>query len=270
MKAIEDRGGVGRCVAVAALLLWTAVPAGAQDVSEVPAPALLKPDVLLSVGRLVEGDLDPPVVVGSEAEGRVEDRSLTVFDRIYVPSVIDGRALAVEDRVRTFRIRRLVVDPVTGAPMGRVLVPTGVAVVDSLAGEVAVARIETAFVDVQVGDGVERVGEADTTAVPTRTVAGVTGYLIAFQGDEALHPPYEVMFLRLPAVNALGPGAAVEIHEPGEERDGLRLPDARIGRAMVVRVDGDVAAAILYDLRRSDAGPGDPFRSVELEASRRR
>lgn len=270
MTTIEDRGGIGRCVAVAALLLWTAAPVGAQDLSEVPVPALLKPDVLLSVGRLVEGDLDPPVVLGSEAEGRVEERSLTVFDRIYLPSVIDGRALAVDDRVRTFRVRRLVVDPVTGAPMGRVLVPTGVAVVDSLAGEVAVARIENAFVDVQVGDGVERVGVADTTAVPTRAVAGVSGYLIAFQGDEALHPPYEVMFLRLPRVNALGPGASVEIHQEGEERAGLRMPDVRIGRAMVVRVDGDVATAILYDQRRSDASPGDLFRGVDLDASRHR
>lgn len=262
MATIEDRRGFGRCAALAALLLWVVTPAGAQDAVEVPVPALLKPDVLLSVGRLVEGDFDPPVVLGSQTEGSEEDRSLTVFDRIYLPPVIDGRAMEVGDRVRTFRIRRVVTDPVTGAPMGRVLAPTGVAVVDSLADEVAVARIESAYAPVQIGDGVERVTVADTTATPTGSVAGVTGYVVAFQDDEGLHPPYEVAFLRLPGIDALGPGAAVEVYQAGEERSGRRMPDVRIGRAMVVRVQGDVAATILHDLRHSEVDRGDPFRSV--------
>lgn len=248
---------------MAALWLSFAAPVGAQEEAvEVPVPALLKPDVLVSVGRIVESDFDPPFVLGSEKEGAIEDRSLTVFDRIYVPIVIEGRSLAVGDRVRTFRLLEQVVDPAVGMPVGRILVPTGVALIDSLAREVAVATIEHAFRPVELRDGVERLSPADTIAVDGGAVAGVSGYVLAFEKAGGLYPPYDVVFLRLPSAGALGPGAAVEIYRPGETRAGRRLPDIRVGRAMVVRVHGDIATSILYDLRRSDLAPGIPFRSL--------
>ncbi|MDX1660801.1 MAG: hypothetical protein R3326_03330 [Gemmatimonadota bacterium] len=268
MTAARDgrtRRGATRALLALVVAAGCVAPARAQEPVEVPVPALLAPEVLLSVGRLVEGELDPPVVLGSAKEGTVEERSLTVYDRIYVPRIVDGRPLAVDDRIRTFRIRRQVIDPVLGVPIGRVLAPTGTAVVDSLAGDVAVARIDEAFAPVLIGDGLERLSPADTTALRAGSIAGVTGYVIAFQGEEELHPPYDIGFLRLPSPNAVGPGAAVEVFEPGQERAGRTLPAERIGRAMVVRVDGDVAAAIFYDLRRSDLDPGDPFRTVVPE-----
>lgn len=263
--SIAPRRTRRRSLVLAVSGLCLAAPLAAQESTEAPVPALLKPHVLVSVGRIVDGSFDAPVVLGSEKEGAIEDRSLTVFDRIYVPVVIEGRALAAGDRVRTFRLEERVVDPAVGMPVGRILVPTGVAVVDSLAGEVAVATIERAFAAVELGDGVERLDSADTLAVDGGSVAGVTGYALAFQKVGGLHPPYDVAFLRMPSAGALGPGATVELYRAGETRAGRRLPDIRVARAMVVRVHGDVAAAIVYDLRRSDLAPGIPFRSVDPE-----
>lgn len=253
-----------RAAGIVLLGLIVATPAAAQEATAPPVPALLRPDALLSVGRLVDPDLDPPLVLGSEKEGTIRDRSLTVFDRVYVPLVVDGRPLEPGDRLRTFRLRHRVVDPVTGAPAGRVLDPTGVVVVDSLAREVAVARIEHAFGAVQVGDGIEAVSPADTMAlesVPARS--GVEGYVLGFQAAKELHPTYDVAFLRLGSPAALAPGATVHVVAPRETLDGREGPQVLVGRAMVVRVHGDVAAAMLYRVRRSDLRSGLIFRSVD-------
>lgn len=253
----------GAALAGAMVVALAAVPAAAQEPARAPVPALLEPDVLLAVGRLVESNHDPEEVLGSEKEGQIEDRSLTVFDHVYVPLVVGERPVEPGDRLRTFRLGERVVDPVTGAPAGRVLAPTGVVVVDSLAHEVAVARVEHAFAAIEVGDGVEAVTTADTTAPRTAPVVGAEGYVLAFQEPKELHPTYDVVFLRLASPAALTPGSVVDILHPGGRRDGRRLPDVRGGRAMVVRVRGDVAAAVLYGVRRSDLEVGLPFRSVD-------
>src|SRR5688572_8460738 len=124
--------------------------------SEVPVQALLEPGFLLSVGEVVDAARwqDAEAVVGAAGETMVTDRSQTQYDLVHVPSVVEGRSLALGDVVQFFRLERRIDDPVTGEPLGRLLLPTGVGRVESLDGETAAARVTDAFHAVLVGDRV--------------------------------------------------------------------------------------------------------------------
>lgn len=241
--------------------------AAAQEVEAVSTTSLLAPGHLLSVGWIDRARelRDAPRILGSDREGRIEERSLTIFDRIHLPLIVEGRALAPGDRVQLFRIPRRVVDPVTGEPLGDLVVPTGVAEVDGASGEIADAVVVEAFAPILAGDRVRRVTVADTIApgAGEAVTPGASGYVVEFQEEKAIHPPYDRLFLRREAGPGLGVGDAVELFRPGEVRNGRRLPDVSLARALVVRVDGDLAAAVLSQTYRSDLVVGDRFREVE-------
>ena len=90
--------------------------------------------------------------------------------------------------------------------------------------------------------------------------ATASGRIVAFQEEKAIQAPYDRLFLRPEPAGGLAPGQVVDLYRPGEVRDGTRLPDEEIGRALVVRVDGELAAAVLFELSRSDLAVGDRFR----------
>lgn len=262
--------GRARLLPVAAAIAFAAVSAEAQvaveaDPAEEGMPdALLEPVFLLSVGEIVGPSEYHPetVVLGSEKEGSIEDRSLTVFDRLYVPRIVEGRPLEPGDRVRFFRIEHPVVDPDTGEPVGRVLAPTGVGLVEELEAEVARVVVVHAYAPVLIGDGVGAVTVADTTfgtAAAVETTAA--GYVLAFQREGAIHPLFDRLFLRVVAGRPAA-GDLVELYREGPVRGGRRLPDVVLGRARIVRVDGEIAAAVVTRNDRSDLAVGDLFREI--------
>lgn len=254
---------MSRVLVALVLLLASAAPAAAQveRSPDVTYASVFDPGVLLSVGWLdrEREHRDAARVLASAHEGAIEERSLTKFDRLFVPREIDGRALQRGDRVQLFRADRPVVDPETDEPVGELVLATGVAEVDSLAGEVARAVVREAFRPVLVGDRVRRLPA--TATAPTSTPADAEGYVVAFETPSTLQPPLSVLFLRTTR-GALAPGDVVELYRPGEERNGRRLADARLGLAVAVRLDGGIVAAVLSDLYRADLAPGVRFREV--------
>lgn len=254
------RGMLGFAVALAGGLL--AAPLEGQTGSVVPA--LDEPDFLLSVGMILDVPPDSAVVLGARKEHPIRERSLTIEDRLYIPSLVSGRPLGLSDMVQFFRITRSVRDPVTDEPLGRLRVPTGVGRVDSLAGGIARVRVTDAYLPILIGDLVRVVTEADTTrADGTGSTGPVEGYVVAFQQDKAIHPPFDVLFLRPSYPAAFGPGEVVLLHRPGPVVKGLQLPEILIARAVVVRPEGLLPAAVVMESYRSDLKVGDRFRREE-------
>lgn len=241
---------------------WIAVlPGGARAQSSVPV-ALLEPGHLLSVSEIVDADAwrDAERVLGGEGESRVEAPTETQYDLLHVPLVVAGRSLTIGDRLQTFRLDRRIHDPTTHEPLGHLLLPTGTGIVDSLGPETARLRVTDAFHPIVIGDYVRRVESAGGSASPATAPATSWGNIVAFQEEKAIQAPYDRMFLRPEPPNGLHAGQVVELYRPGEVRDGASLPDEEIGRALIVRVDGELAAAVLFELFRSDLAVGDRFR----------
>lgn len=261
------RRGIGASV-VLAVAGWTAptsAPAQEIVVEETSTVAAFgEPSVLLSVGAVVDIDeIDTEArILGTAIETAIRDQSLSPPDRIHVPGVVDGVPLSVGDRIQTYRRARTVVDPVTEEALGELLLPTGVAEVEDVAGRVATAGLRRTYRAVQVGDHVRRIGRADTTPRGGRAGSGeARGSLVAFQEEKAVHPPFDVAFLRDDA-RALGAGDVVLLYREDEAGGGWKLPVVRLGTAVVVR-PGPVAAAILTRTFRSDIEPGVRYRTTD-------
>ena len=232
--------------------------------SEAPVRALLEPGFLLSVGEVVDAARwqDAEAVVGAAGETMVTDRSQTQYDLVHVPRVVEGRSLALGDVVQFFRLERRIDDPVTGEPLGRLLLPTGVGRVEALDGETAAARVTDAFHAVLVGDRVRVVTDSDITAPAPAFAGGPGGRVVTFQEEKAIHPPFDKLFLRPDAAGSTAPGQVIELYRPGPVRDGVQLPDVVLGKAMVVRAGATVVAAVTYELEGPDLAPGDLYRPV--------
>ena len=227
------------------------------------------PEFLLSVGRIVEHErgAEAATILGAERELAIPDQSLTLADRVFVPVVLNGRRLEADDTVQFFRLARRVEDPVTRQALGWLEVPTGVGRVDSLAGDVARVRITLAYLPILVDDAVRAVTAADTSSAESALASGSTGgHVVTFQAEKAIHPPYDILFLTLPAPFALAPGTVVVLYRPGPIVKGDRLPDIDLGRAVVVDSDERFAAAVLTESVRSDLEAGDRYRLEEPPA----
>ena len=266
-KGMVPRPGLGVAVVFMVALAGPGIePLRGQ--TEVPLPALLEPEFLLSVGEIVDPAnwRDAGTVLGTAGGEIVAEHTLTVFDLLYVPHVVEGRALGPGDRVQLFRLDRAIEDPETGEWLGDLLLPTGVARVEDVQGEVARVRVTDAFQAILVGDRI-RVVEGDAGWSGTTGVAGSGGgRVVAFQEEKAVHPTFDTLFLRPEVAGALAAGQVVELFRPGRVRDGTRLPDRVLGKAMVVRAHGPLAEAVTFELKGSDLSPGDLYRAVSSDA----
>ena len=235
----------------------------AQAQTGPPPTALLEAEYLLSVGEVVDAARwqDAETVVGAAAETMVTDRSQTQFDLLYVPRVVEGRTLVPGDVIQFFRLDRRIDDPTTREPLGTLLLPTGVGRVDSLGGETATVRATHAFHPILLGDRVRLVGGTVGSVAGVGVGGSSAGRVVAFQEEKAIHPPFDKLFLRPETGDPVAPGQVVELYRPGPVRDGVRLPEVILGRAMVVR-SGGIAAAVSFELERPDLAPGDLYRSV--------
>ena len=250
------------------LLLASATPLRGQDVVEPPVPALLEPVFLLSTSRIVDADAfrGDGAILGTTREIAIRDQSLTASDQVFVPQLLRGRSLSLGDMVQFYRIGRRINDPHSGERLGRLLVPTGIGSVDSLTGSLARVRVTHAFHPILIGDFARPVAEADTlvSLLPAR-MEGLEGHVVALQEEKAIVPPFDRVLLRTELSDRLGPGEVVLVYRQGAVESGRRLPDVLIARAMVVRVEGPLAAAVLFEAYRSDLVPGDRFRRVAHE-----
>jgi hypothetical protein len=252
---------------MAAALAATAPAGAAQTSVSTPAPPL--PAGVLEALALAAGYVAPArtlgddgVILGYGAEGEIEERSLTVFDVVHVTPVLDGAPAVVGDSLLLYRDGGDLRHPETHAVLGRMVVPTGLAVVTSLEGDVASATIVDAFAPVVAGQRVQRVVRRPETAWPEGERAPGAGIVVGVRPRTAIVEPYAVVFLDLPAGSALAPGDEVALVRAPVE-DGRRLPEIELGAARVVDVGPDAATALVVRLARSDLEMGDRYRRLE-------
>lgn len=263
------RGGLAWIAASAVVLMLPAAAAAQEEAGADEAVASFgEPRFLLSVGAIVAPDeIDREArVLGTERESAIREQSLTPPDRVHVPRVIDERSLGIGQRLQLYRTGETILDPADGTPLGLLRVPTGIGEVDTVAGEVATVRLTRAFRPVQVGDYVRTVGPADTLppVASGERLRPVEGRVVAFQEEKAIHPPFDILFLR-DDERALEAGDVVLLFRPGPRSEGVELPEVRVAVAVVVR-PGRVPAAILTRTFRSDVGVGDLYRRATLSA----
>jgi hypothetical protein len=230
-----------------------------------PPPAF--PEQALRAMTLAAGYVAPKAsleddgrIVGSNTEGRIEERSLSVFDVVHVDRSFDGRGAAVGDTLLVYRDAGELQDPGTQASLGRVVYPTAVAVVTEVGADVASAVLTDAFAPVQAGQRVQYL-KPPAAVLPAGERTAGEGVVVGFRDRSAILEPYAVVYLDLARGGELAPGADVRLVRPATE--GVRrLPDVEIGSARVLAVGETAATAVLLDLARSDLRIGDGYQPV--------
>jgi hypothetical protein len=200
-------------------------------------------------------------VIASATEGDIPERSLTLFDVIHVDPVVEGRSLAPGDTLLVYRDAGDLQNPVDGKTLGRIVYPSGLAVVTDAQAEVASARIVAAFDAVQVGQAVQHL-KAAASPIPMGERAAGEGVVVGVRDAVAVLEPLGVIFLDLPAGSVPAVGQKVELVRP-VRLDGRELPDLRIGYARVVDVGESAATAVVIQLDRSDLRLRDHYRPAE-------
>jgi hypothetical protein len=230
----------------AGLFTGTALRATAIGAGYVSADAALEDD-----GR----------VLASATEGSLAERSLSVFDVIHVDLAFDGRAAVVGDTLLVYRRGRDLESPVSHADLGRVVYPTGLAIVTAVDKDVASARIVDAFHPVQVGQRVQYL-KARPSALPVGELAHAEGSVVGVRDRSAIQAPFAIIYLDLPAGSGLQVGQEVALLRPTFE-DGRELPEIELGSALVLDVSATAATAAVTALDRSDLEVGDRYRTLE-------
>lgn len=200
-------------------------------------------------------------VIASATEGAMPERSLSVFDVVHLDAVFDGRPAAVGDTLLVYRRGRSLESPATHRSLGRVVYPTGVAVVRSTEGDVASAQLVDAFDAVQVGQSVQYLKPAQSLVPADERVPG-EGVVVGFKDRSAIQEPFAILYLDLPPGSDLRPGQELKLVRP-DAVDGRTLPEIELGSARVLDVGEAAATAAVTALARSDLRVGDRYRAVE-------
>jgi hypothetical protein len=203
---------------------------------------------------------DDGEVLASTTEGDIAERSLTVFDVIHVDPTFDGRTAAIGDSLLVYRDRGDLRHPESDDVLGRVVYPTGIAVVTSLEGDVASAVITHGFAPVVAGQRVQYLRERQSPLPAGERLLG-EGLVVGFRERVAILEPYSVIYLDLSAGSDLRAGEEVRLVRPASE-EGRELPEIEIGTARVLDVGQAAATALVLELARSDLEVGDRYRSL--------
>jgi hypothetical protein len=200
-------------------------------------------------------------VIASATEGAIPERSLSVFDVVHLDAVFDGRPTAVGDTLLVYRRGRYLESPATHRGLGRVVYPTGMAVVRSIEGDVASAQLVDAFDAVLVGQSVQYLKPARSPVPADERIPG-EGLVVGFKDRSAIQPPFAVLYLDLAPGSDLRPGQELKLVRP-DAVDGRTLPEIELGSARVLDVGEAAATAAVTALARSDLRVGDRYRAVE-------
>jgi hypothetical protein len=197
-------------------------------------------------------------VIASQTEGDNPERSLTLFDTIDIDPVVEGQTVVLGDTLVVYRDAGDLESPATGTSLGRVVYPTGLAVVSEVQPDVASARLVAAYAPVIVGQRVQR-PKTPTNPIPVGEQPAGEGLVIGIRDPVAIVAPLAVIFLDLPSASPLAPGQTVALVRRVTS-GGRELPEIRIGSARVVDVGQTAATAVVTSLIRSDLQAGDSYR----------
>jgi hypothetical protein len=200
-------------------------------------------------------------VLATATEGSLVERSLSVFDVIYVDRSFDGRVATVGDTLLVYKRGRELDSPDSDASLGRIVYPTGLGVVTAVGNDVASVEIVRAFHPVLVGQQVQYL-KPGPVALPEGERGTGEGRVVGLRDRSAIQEPFAIIFLDVPPGGGLQVGQPVALVRPAFQ-DGLALPEIEIGSALVLDVGATAATAAVTRLDRSDLTVGDSYRAVE-------
>jgi hypothetical protein len=254
-------------LAVWVLTVLTPARAHAQVVERAREAGVLSERALRSAA-IAAGYVSPEVsleddgaVLAAANEGSIPERSLTLFDFIHVDLEFDGRPATVGDTLLVYREEGDLENPASHRVLGRIVYPTGLAVVTSVGTDVASAVIVGAFDAVQIGQRVQFL-KPRQSPLPVGEQSGGEGIVLGLRDRSAIQPPFAIIYLDLPPGSALRPGQEIALVRPAEV-DGRELPEIDIGSARVLDVGEAAVTAVVVALERSDLRSGDRYRPLE-------
>jgi hypothetical protein len=203
------------------------------------------------IGRVVERLF--PSVIALELPPQIQ-----LYDRIYVTLDADAAASSGPgDRLHFYRVDRAV------RQHGRLFVPTGIATVVAVQGNLATAVVIQIYDAMTVGDLAFPLADFP---VPPGVLpvddAGPAASVVTFQNPRALYMTEDVAFLDVGSAEGVREGDEFEVYLPAQRRRWGVRPEVTVARLQVVRVAGRTAAARVIAMEFPALEPGLPARRV--------
>lgn len=149
---------------------------------------------------------------------------------------------------------------------GRIVAPTGVAVVEEVDRDVIIVRVSKQFYQVRPGDlALPFVEPPEVEGELEPVEDGVAGTIIGFDFEQPAYGTAELGFVDLGSRSGVGVGDELEVIIPSGEEGGFsqrRIPEQGVARLRVIRVEDRTATVRVTDVRYSQLRQGLPVRLV--------
>ncbi len=169
------------------------------------------------------------------------------------------------DTYQLMAIGKKVMHPVNHAPVGYLVNDLGVAEIVETTPSVAVAMVVDAKKEILRGSLVRPYIEPPEQVVRKTSDQKLLGYILTAADDKIALGQYDVIHIDLGAADGLEVGHALKIFRPRELSKAARemagreisLPDIDLGKAVVVDVQEDTAAAVIVEIGNLPLYRGD-------------
>ena len=165
-----------------------------------------------------------------------------------------------------FRVRRQVLHPETGKPVGFMVEVVGRVEVQEVHPETSYATVTAAYAEIEPGDRLLPYEELPEEFASAPSAEAVSGIILALQPERLWSADGDVVVLDRGTEDGLGPGRELVVYRPGGEvRDPLSgspvlEPDDLVARLFVLRA-GYTSSVALVTEARTEIRDGDRFRS---------
>jgi hypothetical protein len=172
----------------------------------------------------------------------------------------------VGEKYTVFRVRRKVLHPETGDPVGYFVEILGRAEIEEVHPETSFANLTTAYSEVEPGDRLISYEQLPEDFVAQPSAEPVNGIVLAQQPNRLWSADGDVVVLDRGTDDGLGPGRELVVYRPGAEvrdplTDGPVLePDDLVARLFVLRSAYTSSVALVTEARK-EIREGDYFRS---------
>lgn len=201
------------------------------------------------VGRVVERLF--PSVVSLELPPQIQ-----LYDRVYV-TLDAADAVRPGGRLHFYRPDRAI------RQHGRIFLPTGIATVTTVEGNLATAVVIQVYDAMTVGDLAFPLPDfpVPSGVLPVED-SGPAASILAFQSQNAIYMKEDVAFLDVGTASGVREGDEFAVYLPAQRRAWGVRPEVRVARLQVVRVAERTAAARVMSMEYPALEPGLAARRV--------
>jgi hypothetical protein len=194
-------------------------------------------------GELAQAD---ELRVDGKIQGVKTGGSLLVAGDIGFLNLADGHSAVPGQEFLSYRLSNPVLDPVTGADLGRVVTVSGVLKVIRVDGDEVQVRVRKTYVDIRVGDSVRRRGEKPAHAHAKTLPGDLSGYVAAVHDSLGLAYKGVVVYLDLGSDQGIEPGLRFTVSRPAAQSVAQEFLDSTSSEA-----NGDLGVVEVISVLRN-------------------